>query len=67
MQNICEFFVVADELQQRLTSRTGLADTEKVFCSGVERFNQQIVVGDDDARAQAVNDIVLRRRIAATI
>ena len=65
MQNVRKLPVVTDELQQGLTVRAGLTDTEKVFCCRIYVFNKQVVVDNNNASAQAVDDAVTLRRITA--
>ena len=65
MQNVRELFIVTDELQQGLTVRAGLTDPEKVFCCRIYFFNKQVVVDNNNTRAQAVDHTVALRRITA--
>jgi len=52
-----QFGFVIDQLQQRLAVRSCTADSEEIFCGGVHVDNQQAVVKQDDARAQAVQNV----------
>jgi len=65
VQNVREFFVIANELQQWLTVRAGLTDPKKVFCRWIYFFNKQVVVDNNNACAQAVDNTGTVRRITA--
>ena len=47
-----------------MTSAT-VADSQQVFCGGVERFDEKTAIDDDDAGIQAFDDVSGPRRLAA--
>ena len=53
-QDVAHLGFVVDELEQRLSARALLADAENVLCCRVEPDNQEVLVEQDDARAQVV-------------
>jgi hypothetical protein len=65
MENIGEFVVVTDKLQQRLIEGALLADAEQVFCSRVQSFDKETVVDNDDRGVQVIKETILRRPVAA--
>jgi hypothetical protein len=57
-QDIVEFRVVVEEPQQRFAARAPLAHAEDILCGGVEAEDEQVSVQQDDAGAQAVEDVL---------
>ena len=55
-QNFAHLRLVVDELQQRLAARALRADTKDVFCCRIQVDDEQMLVQQDDARAQAVQN-----------
>ncbi len=76
-QDIAHLRLVVDELQQRLAASPLLADAQDVLRRRIQRDDQEAVVEQDDARAQAVEDVcgvtqqraavVVIRRVAITV
>lgn len=64
LQGVTEFRVVAQELQQRFAMRAFDADAEQVFCRGIQRFDEKIIIENDDRGIEAVEYLVVTRRIA---
>ena len=56
-QDFAHLRFVVDELQQGLVTRPGTTDPEDVFGGRVEVDDQQVVVEQNDARAQGVEDV----------
>lgn len=63
LQDIAEVRIIAEKLQQRFAIRAIDADPEQVFRCGIERLNQQVVIEDDDRGIEAVEYLVVARRI----
>jgi hypothetical protein len=57
-QDVAHFRLIIDQAQQGVTEGAPLADTEDVFGSGIHTDNQQIVIQKNDARTQAVEDVI---------
>jgi hypothetical protein len=55
-QNFAHLRFVVNELQQRLAPSALPADTKYVFCCRVQVNNEQMLVQQDDARAQAIEN-----------
>jgi hypothetical protein len=56
-QDVAHFGLVVDKPQQRLAVSALLTDAQNIFSSGVYSDNKEVLVQQDDARAQGVNDI----------
>ena len=65
MQDVVHLFIIADQLQQGLMCGSRLADTEKIFCSRIEPFDQQVFVNDDDTGVELFCNSRWWRRISA--
>ena len=68
-QDIAHLRFVVDESKKRLPTRSRPADAEHVFSGRIQVENEQVVVEQDNARAQAVEDIagvVLKRSVTGT-
>ena len=57
-ENVAKLWLIADELQQRFTPGTFLADSQDTFGRGIEANDQQRVIKKDDARTQAVENLL---------
>jgi hypothetical protein len=66
-ENVAHLGLVVDEAQQRLAARALLADAEDVLGGGVEVDDQQAVVDENDACAQAVENAFGIVRWRATV
>jgi hypothetical protein len=53
-ENVAHFGLVVDQPQQRLSSRALQADAENVFGRRIQVGDQQAVVYENDASAQAI-------------
>ena len=56
-EDLAHFRLIVDEPQQRLAARAGAADAQNVLGRRVQVDNEQIVIQQDDARSQAVDDL----------
>jgi hypothetical protein len=68
-QDLAHLRFVVDESKKGLAARARPADAEHVFSSGIQVENEQVVIEQNDARAQAVEDasgVVLKRSIPGT-
>jgi hypothetical protein len=56
-EDVLEFLFVADEPEQRLAASPFCADPEEIFCSRIERNDQERAVQKDDAGIEAFEDV----------
>ena len=66
-EHLAHLRFVVDKAQQRLAPGTPATDTEDVFCGGVEIDDQEVLVEQDHARTQAVENLegIVRQHTAA--
>jgi hypothetical protein len=55
-QDVLQFPIIVEQPQQRFAPRAVLTDTEYVLRGRIQADDEQIVVEQDDAGAQAVDD-----------
>jgi len=68
-EDLAHFGFVIDEPQQRFAARTTATDTQNVFGRRVQIGDQQVVVEQNDARGETVEDfarVVAQRAAAGT-
>jgi hypothetical protein len=56
-QQVPKLRVVVEQAQQRPSAGAGLADSKDVLGGGIQADDQQVLVEQDDARTQAVEDV----------
>ena len=56
-QDLAHLRFVVDKLQQRLAACAPAADTKNVFCGRVQVNDEQMLIQQDDAGAQAVENV----------
>ena len=65
IEDVEEFRVITEQLQQGLFERAVPADTEEIFRRGIDVFDKQAVIEDDDGGVQIFKHIAALWRIAA--
>jgi len=63
-ENVLEFAVVAEQLQDRLVAGARLAYAEQILGRGIQGPNQEIVIDNDDAGIEAIEYLRRSGRIA---
>jgi hypothetical protein len=56
-EDLAHFRFVVDKLQQRLAAGALTANAEDVFSRRIQVDDQQVLIQEDDARIQAIEDI----------
>jgi hypothetical protein len=57
-EDVAQLRVVVEQAQQRFAACTPLADAENVLRSGIETGDEQVPVQQDDAGAEAVENVL---------
>lgn len=55
-KDVTHLWFVVNKLQQRLSACASFADTEYVFCGGIQADNQQVFVEQNNARTERVEN-----------